>query len=304
MCVVWWEVSSSRSKAHQSDLGEKSGVWIMHVRDGLCASATDYARPREITHVYKAPRTCTTPLSRNTPESSAGFANHLGSGARRTVAHVTAVPDLTKTLDDLANQLQTMADRAVPTANRIAKVIKAGGFLGLLGGIAGAAAISLPGFGFADSWPFFVLLVSIALGCATVVFRWSKVLRTWTGDIKTAVNKLHDIPTPGSLVAELRQTTSSLMPIDTHHGKPGELAKAVATTSGRANVIALVRVGTKLRKRIGSLPGAALHAKDLFVQLTGPFRPPFLVIRLAMLFGGLAMVFFGPILAIVAAIVN
>jgi hypothetical protein len=230
--------------------------------------------------------------------------------ARPTVADVNAIPDLTKTLDDLANQLQTMADRAVPTANRIAKVIKAGGLLGLLGGVIGAAAISLPGFGFADSWPFFVLLVLVALGCATVVFRWAKVLRTWTGDIKAAVNKLQDIPSPGSLVAELRQSSSSLMPIDTRSSKPvnpgtpGVLAKPVAVTSGRANVIALVRVGTELRKRIGSLPGAANYAKDLFIQLTGPFRPPFLVLRLAMLFGGLAMVFFGPLLAIFAAIVN
>ena len=220
---------------------------------------------------------------------------------------MNAIPDITKTLDDLAHQLQTMADRAVPTANRIAKVIKAGGFLGLLGGVVGAAAISLPGFGFADSWPFFVLLVLIAVGCATVVFRWAKVLRSWTGDITSAVNKLHDIPSPGSLVAELRQSTSSLMPIDTQSPKPlkpCEVAKPVAATSGRANVIALVRVGTELRKRIGSLPGAASYAKDLFIQLTGPFRPPFLVIRLVMLFGGLVMVFFGPILAIVAAIVN
>jgi hypothetical protein len=133
------------------------------------------------------------------------------------------------------------------------------------------------------------------------------VLRSWTGDIKSAVNKLHDIPSPGSLVAELRQSTSSLMPIDTQSAKPlkpGEQAKPVAVTSGRANVIALVRIGKELRKRIGSLPGAADYAKDLFIQLTGPFRPPFLAIRLFMLFGGLAMVFFGPILAIVAAIAN
>ncbi len=231
----------------------------------------------------------------------------LLTSARRTVADVNAIPDLTKTLNDLASQLQTLADRAVPTANRIAKVIKAGGFLGLLGGLAGAAAISLPGFGFADSWPFFVLLALIAFGCATVVFRWAKVLRAWTGDIKEAVNKLHDIPSPGSLVAELRQSTSSLMPIETKPSKtlkPGEVATPVAIPSGRANVIALVRVGTELRKRIGSLPGAANYAKDLFIQLTGPFRPPFLAIRLFMLFGGLAMVFFGPILALVAAIVN
>lgn len=34
---------------------------------------------------------------------------------------------ITKILDDLAAQVQTVADRAVPTANRLAKVIKAGG---------------------------------------------------------------------------------------------------------------------------------------------------------------------------------
>jgi hypothetical protein len=219
---------------------------------------------------------------------------------RHRVAAVTAIPDLTKTLDDLASQLQTMADRAVPTANRIAKVIKAGGFLGLLGGLAGAAAISLPGFGFIDSWGFFLLLVLTAVGCATVVFRWSTVLRAWTGDVKTAVNKLRDIPSVGSMVSELRESTTSLMPINP---KPGDVQR-VKPANGRSNVIALVRVGTELRKRIGSLPGAANQAKDLFIQLTGPFRPPFLGVRLALLFGGLAMVLFGPILALVAAIVN
>ena len=218
---------------------------------------------------------------------------------------MTAIPDLTKTLDDLASQLQTMADRAVPTANRIAKVIKAGGFLGLLGGLVGAAAISLPGFGFIDSWGLFVFLALIAFGSAMVVFRWSTVLRAWTGDVKAAVNKLHGIPSLGSMVSELRESTTSLMPINPvpTNPKPGDVERAKAA-SGRSNVIALVRVGTKLRKRIGSLPGAADQAKDLFIQLTGPFRPPFLVVRLSLLFGGLAMVFFGPILALVAAIVN
>ena len=216
------------------------------------------------------------------------------------VARVNAIPDLTKTLDDLANQLQTMADRAVPTANRLAKVIKAGGFLGLLGGLTGAAAIALPGFGFAESWAFFLFLALIALGCATVVFRWSTVLRAWTGDVKAAVNKLHDIPALGPMVSELRESNTNLLPINP---KPGDAQRAKAA-SGRSNVLALVRIGTELRKRIGSLPGAAGQAKDLFIQLTGPFRPPFLGVRLALLFGGLAMVFFGPILALVAAIVN
>jgi hypothetical protein len=219
---------------------------------------------------------------------------------RRRVALVTAIPDITKILDDLATQVQTVADRAVPTANRLAKVIKAGGFLGLLGGLAGAAAISLPGFGFIDSWGFFVLLALVALGCATVVFRWSTVLRAWTGDVKAAVKKLHDIPALGSMASELRASTSDLMPINP---KLGDLQRA-KPTSGRSNVIALVRIGTELRKRIGSLPGAADQAKDLFIQLTGPFRPPFLGVRLAMLFGGLAMVLFGPILAVVAAIIH
>jgi hypothetical protein len=213
---------------------------------------------------------------------------------------VNAIPDLTKTLDDLANQLQTLADRAVPTASRIAKVIKVGGFLGLFGGLAGAAAISLPGFGFVNSWGLFAILALIALGSAMVVFRWSTVLRAWTGDVKTAVNKLHAIPSLGSMASELRESTSSLMPINP---KPGDIERAKAA-SGRSNVLALVRVGTELRKRIGSLPGAAEQAKDLFIQLTGPFRPPFLVVRLTLLFGGLAMAFFGPILALVAAIVN
>ena len=211
------------------------------------------------------------------------------------LTRVNAIPDITKTLDELANQLQTLADRAVPSANRIAKMIKAGGFLGLLGGLAGAAAIALPGFGLTESWPFFILLAAVAIGCALVVFRWSMLLRSWTGDVKAAVNKLQNIPSPGTLLAELRDSTTSLMPINP---KPGE------TQSGRSNVIALVRAGSELRKRIGSIPGAANQAKDLFIALTGPFRPPFLAIRLALLFGGLAVVFFGPVLAIIAALVN
>lgn len=200
-------------------------------------------------------------------------------------------PDIAKALDDIADQLQTLADRAVPTANKIAKVIKFGGFLGLVGGVLGSAAIALPGFGFAESWPFFLLLLSIALVCTSVVFRWSKMLRSWTGDVKRVVTTLHDVPSPGKVVEELRRTAAGLV----KHGGAQE--------SSRKSVVALVRTGTDLRKRLTALPGMAEKARELFVHLTGPFRPPLLGVRLGLLFGGLVMVVVGPLLAIIAAIV-
>ena len=203
---------------------------------------------------------------------------------------MTTAPDFTKSLDDIADQLQTLADRAVPAANRIAAVIRFGGFLGLVGGLLGAAALALPGFGFAESWPFFLLLALIAGVCATVVFRWAKLLRGWTGDVKQVVQKLHDVPSPGKVVAELRSSAGGLL-------KPGD-----APESSRKSVVVLVRTGRDLRKRLTMLPGMADRAKDLFIHLTGPFRPPLLGVRLGLLFGGLAMVVFGPILAVIAAV--
>ena len=202
---------------------------------------------------------------------------------------MTTAPDFAKSLDDIADQLQTLADRAVPAANRIAAVIRFGGFLGLVGGLLGAAALALPGFGFAESWPFFLLLALIAVVCATVVFRWAKLLRGWTGDVKQVVQKLHDVPSPGTVVAELRSSPGGLL----KHGDTPE--------SSRKSVVTLVRTGRDLRKRLTALPGMADRAKDLFIHLTGPFRPPLLGVRLGLLFGGLAMVVFGPILAVIAA---
>ncbi len=198
-------------------------------------------------------------------------------------------PDITKALDEVAAQLQTLADRAVPTANRLASIIRVGGFLGLLGGLVGAAAISLPGFGFIRSWPFFLLLAAVASVCALVVFRWAKHLRSWTGDVKHVVGLLRDVPSPGRLVEELRVNATALVK---HDGKPD---------SGRSAVMNLVRTGIDLRKRLRELPGMADKAKDVFVQLTGPFRPPLLGLRFAMLVGGLAMVLVGPFLALLAA---
>jgi hypothetical protein len=202
---------------------------------------------------------------------------------------MTNGPDFAKTLDGLANDLQALADRAVPTANRIARLIKVGGILGLVGGLAGAAALALPGFGFAQSWGFFLLLVAIAFVCAAVVFRWSKELRSWTGDVKQAVRSLHDIPSPGKLVDDFRSGATSLVPA--HHG-----------ASGRADVMALVHAGVELRKHLSAIPGAAQKGKDLFLQLTGPFRPPFLGVRFGLLIGGLAMVVIGPFLALLASL--
>ena len=198
-------------------------------------------------------------------------------------------PDITNALDEVATQLQTLADRAVPAANRIAAVIRVGGFFGLVGGLVGAAAVALPGFGFIRSWPFFLLLAAIAVGCALVVFRWAKHLRSWTGDVKHVVGLLHDVPSPGRLVEEIRTTTTALA---RHNGKPD---------SGRSAVLNLVRTGVDLRKRLRDVPGMAGRAKDVFVQLTGPFRPPLLGLRFAMLVGGMAMVVVGPALALLAA---
>jgi hypothetical protein len=199
-------------------------------------------------------------------------------------------PDIAKALDDIANQLQTLADRAVPAANRIARVIHFGGLLGLAGGLLGSAALALPGFGFIRSWVFFVLLALVAVGCAAVVFHWSTMLQTWTGDVKQVVGRLRDVPSPGKMVDELREGSAALVP---HGGTPG---------SSRSSVIALVRVGTDLRKRLTRLPGAADKARELFVELTGPFRPPLLAVRFALLIGGLVMVVVGPLLALIAAL--
>ena len=198
-------------------------------------------------------------------------------------------PDIANALDDIADQLQGLADRAVPAANRIARVIHFSGVLGLIGGLLGAAALALPKFGFIESWGFFVCLVIIAVGCGAVVVRWSIMLRSWTGNVKHAVRRLHDVPSPGKIVDELRAGAAGLV----RHGLPD---------SSRASVIALVRVATELRGRLVHLPGAADKAKDLFVELTGPFRPPMLGVRVALLCGGLLMVVVGPLLALIAAV--
>jgi hypothetical protein len=201
---------------------------------------------------------------------------------------VTDIADVTNTLNDVANRVQKLADNAMPAANRIASLIRMSGILGLIGGVLGAAAISLPGFGFIRSWPFFLFLLGIALFCGIAMFRWAKQLRTWTGDVKHAVLALHNLPSPTQLVERLQGSALKLAPS--------------AKNSGRSNIFALVRGAQELRNKVGDLPGAAQKAKDLMVQLTGPFRPPFIAMRLTLLMGGLIMVLIGPFLALIALI--
>jgi hypothetical protein len=201
---------------------------------------------------------------------------------------VANLNELSNTLTDVANRMQNLADNALPAANRIAGLIRVGGVLGLVGGVLGAIGLALPGFGLARSWPFFLLLVSIAGLCAFAMFRWAKQLRSWSGDVTHAVHSLKDLPAPAQLVEKLRGGAEQLVPA----GK----------RSGRSNIVALVKAGQELRKRVGELPGAADKAKDLMVQLTGPFRPPFIAMRITLLFGGLFMIFVGPLVALVAAI--
>lgn len=218
----------------------------------------------------------------------------LGSCDRQIQRHtciLTSVdnhPDLTRTFDDIAGHLQTLVDRAVPTANRIAKVIRVGGLVGLVGGVLGATALALPGFGFTESWGFFLVLLVIAVACAALVFRWSMHLRSWSGEVRQVVAHLHDLPSPGKMADELRGGMGSLA----KHGSDAE--------GGRASVVALVRAGTSLRDQLVNMPGMAEKAKDIFVKLTGPFRPPLLAVRLGLLVGGLAMIVIGPLLAVIA----
>ncbi len=211
--------------------------------------------------------------------------------AQKAVQGAAALSSVGNALDEVANRFQALVDRAVPTANRLATVIRVGGFLGLIGGVIGAAALSMPGFGFFRSWPWFVFLLFVAVLASMIVFRWAKHLRAWSGDVTKAVQRLHDIPSPGQLLEHLQANASAA-------GQ--HLAKGNAT-GGRASIVQLVRSAKDLRKRVKDIPGAADKAKDLLVELTGPFRPPMLGLRFSLLIGGLMMIVVGPILALIAA---
>jgi hypothetical protein len=201
----------------------------------------------------------------------------------------TTVPieQLVAAVDQLAVRVQQVADRAVPAARKLATVIRIGAIAGLIGGTAGAAALSMPGVGFVSSWPFFVLLVLIAIGCALIVLRWGTVLRDWSGDIRGAVAKLSDIPAPAEVVARVRATTQELVPVSVGAGD-------------RSAIVALLKVAAQLRRKWRDVPQLAGKAKDVSLQLTGPFRPPMVAIRFTLLLGGLAMVVVGPLLLLIA----
>lgn len=201
----------------------------------------------------------------------------------------TPVESLAGTLDELADRVQLLADRAVPTANRIAAVIRIGGALGFLGGLAGAVALALPGFGITRSWGFFLLLLALVVVCSGVVFRWAALLRAWTGEVRGVVRTLQDLPEPAQVIDRLRGSVD----VASGHAKSGRR---------RSAIVSLVKTGTELRNRLKDLPGAADKARDVFVDLTGPFRPPLVAMRFFLLLGGLSMIVVGPVLVLIAAI--
>ncbi len=206
---------------------------------------------------------------------------------------MTQAADVIRVLGELAEAIQRAVDRAVPAAARIAGVIRVGGVLGLIGGVLGAAGLALPGVGLARSWGFFALLMLIAVTCAGVVWRWGMVLREWSGDVGSAVARIRALPTPQEAVDRLRDTVEDL--------RRAENLGAHRKDLGR--VLDVVRSGRSLRQVLKRVPGGTGVAANLVREVTGPFRPPLVLIRLALLAGGLAMVVVGPLLFALALVI-
>lgn len=202
------------------------------------------------------------------------------------------VAELSELVGDIADRVQGVASRAVPAATRLALLIRRGGMLGFAGGVCGAAGLALPGVGLARSWPLFVILVGIAAACALVVWRWGIVLRSWSGDVGAAVARIRALPAPHDAIGRLRETATGLR----------QLAADGVDERDLARVRSLVRSASTLRRGIRRIPGGAGAAKDLVREMTGPFRPPMIGIRLALLAGGLAMVAVGPLVLLLAAV--
>lgn len=201
--------------------------------------------------------------------------------------------EITQLVGDIADRVRTAATRAVPAATRLAAIIRTGGVLGFLGGVAGAAGVALPGVGMVRSWALFAMLVAVAACCAVVVWRWGVVLHGWSGDVEEAVARLRALPTPQEAIGRLRETADGLRELAADGGDERSLAR----------VRSLVRSASTLRRGLRRIPGGASTTRDLVREMTGPFRPPMIGIRLVLLAGGLAMVVAGPLMLLVAIVV-
>lgn len=196
--------------------------------------------------------------------------------------------DVTHLLDALTSHFQRLVDRAAPAAKRIAAIVRVLGVVGLLGGIAAAAALAMPRVGFFESWPAFIVLALGAAFGASIVVRWGGHLRSWTGDVRTTVQRLQAIPVPSDVVSKLQTA-----------------AKELAARKDRRSAIGtLVGNARQFRRQLGDIPQFADVAKDVAIQLTGPFRPPLIGPRLAALTMGLIVTVLGPLLLLVAIVVN
>lgn len=196
--------------------------------------------------------------------------------------------DLTKQLDVVTAHFQRLVDRATPTAKKIAGTIRVLGVLGLIGGVAGAAAMAMPGVGFAENWAFFVFLLIFPVVGASIVYRWGVHLREWSGDVRTTVNRLTSIPLPSEMVAKFG-------------GAANELVKT-GKKDPRSSILGLLGNARQFRKHLKDIPQFAGVAKDISVQLTGPFRPPLIVPRLVAFVCGFVVTIFGPLLLLIALI--
>ena len=187
----------------------------------------------------------------------------------------------------LAGRVQQLVEAAVPAARRLAALIRVGALAGLVGGVTGAVGLAMPGVGLVRNGPLCAVLLLVAVGAAMAVLRWGCVLATWCGDVSDAVQRLRDIPSPADVAGRIRATAGEIQPT-----APGE--------GTRHAVLALVRAAAQIRTRWRDVPQLADRAKDISVRLTGPFRPPMLVVRLALLAGGLCMAVIGPVLLVLA----
>lgn len=194
--------------------------------------------------------------------------------------------DLTKQLDVVTAHFQHLVDRATPTARKIAGRIRILGVLGFLGGLAGASAMAMPGVGFAESWGFFLFLLIFPFVGALIVYRWGVHLREWSGDVRTIVNRLTSIPLPSEMVSKFGGAAHDLV----ENGKKDP----------RSSILGLLGNARRFRKHLKDIPQFAGIAKDVSIQLTGPFRPPLIAPRLFAFFAGIFVTIAGPVLLLIA----
>lgn len=186
-----------------------------------------------------------------------------------------------------AGRVQQLVEAAVPAASRLAALIRVGALAGLVGGVAGAVGLAMPGVGLVRNGPLCAVLLLVAVAAAITVLRWGRLLATWSGDVGEAVQRLRDIPSPADLAGRIRAMAGEIQPTPQKEG-------------ARHAVFALLGAAAQIRTRWRDVPHLADRAKDISVRLTGPFRPPMLAVRLALLAGGLCMAVIGPVLLVLA----